>query len=112
MIIKHYKDVEPVVPSDPDVKGVQMRILIGEQEDAPNFIMRLFSVSPKGHTPYHSHAWEHEVFVISGEGEAKTKEHSCKIGPGSVVYVPPYEEHQFINTSDEELVFLCIVPRK
>jgi len=34
-----------------------------------------------------------------------------KIAPGNCVYVPPDEEHQFLNAGTETLRFLCLVPR-
>jgi quercetin dioxygenase-like cupin family protein len=32
-------------------------------------------------------------------------------GPGSVVFVPPDEEHQFQNTGPEIVKFICLVPK-
>ena len=28
--------------------------------------MRLFKVGPDGHSPRHSHVWEHEIYIIKG----------------------------------------------
>ncbi|OPL17895.1 MAG: hypothetical protein AVO35_08385 [Candidatus Aegiribacteria sp. MLS_C] len=90
--------------------GVGIRVLIGEENGAPNFIMRRFSVQPGGRTPFHSHSWEHEVFVLEGRGEAVRGTDSYPIESGSAVLVVPNEEHSFRNTGDEPLVFLCIIP--
>jgi mannose-6-phosphate isomerase-like protein (cupin superfamily) len=30
--------------------------------------------------------------------------------PGYTVFVPPMEEHQFTNTGDEVLRFVCLIP--
>lgn len=111
MIVKFWNDVRPLVPPEPGIKGVEMRVLIGEAEKAPNFIMRLFTVEPGGYSPYHSHPWEHEVFILSGKGEVHQRERTWEIGPGSVIYVPPGEEHQFLNVGKDVLQFICLVPR-
>jgi quercetin dioxygenase-like cupin family protein len=111
MVVKHWREVEEVEPQESGAVGVRMRVLIGDEEGAPNFIMRYFTVEPGGNTPRHSHPWEHEVFVISGHGEVVQGDERLAVGPGSVVYVAPGEEHQFVNTGKDALVFLCIIPR-
>ena len=93
-----------------DAKGVKKRVLISEADGAPNFIMRQFTIAPEGHTPYHKHSWEHEVYVLSGTGEARTGENVVKLSAGTVVLVLPDEEHNFSNTGQEPLNFLCTIP--
>ncbi len=90
--------------------GCHMRALIGEPDGAPSFSMRQFDVAPGGHTPHHSHAYEHEVFVLEGQGVVLEGDREHAIGPGSVVYVPPGQEHQFRNTGAHGLRFLCLIP--
>ena len=91
-------------------RGVRMRMLIGPEQRAPNFNMRMFEVDVQGHTPRHTHAWEHEVYVLSGRGVVRTTEGERPIGPGDCVYVAPEEDHQFANVGSEPLRFLCVVP--
>ena len=55
--------------------GCTVRWLVGEKDGAPTFAMRQFEVEPGGYTPRHHHPYEHEVFVLEGEGK----------GPG---YIP------------------------
>ena len=50
------------------VKNVKMRILIGPDDGSDNIIMRHFTISPQGHTPKHSHDFEHVVKIEKGEG--------------------------------------------
>ena len=52
----------------PGAQGCSIRWLVGEAEGAPNFAMRQFEVAVGGHTPKHSHPYEHEVFVLEGRG--------------------------------------------
>lgn len=91
-------------------EGCRVRILVGEQDGAPNFAMRQFEVAPGGFTPRHSHPYEHEVFVLEGQGVVfeGTTEHL--LAAGDVVYVAPDEIHQFRNTGAGPLKFLCLIP--
>ena len=50
-------------------KGIAARVVIGKSDGANNFCMRVFEIAPGGHTPKHSHAWEHEMFIHAGAGE-------------------------------------------
>jgi quercetin dioxygenase-like cupin family protein len=105
--IKDFHDVE----AQPAADGVTMRLVIGPQDGAPVFNMRVFEVQPGCGSPYHSHWWEHEVFVLAGRGVVKGTEGEAPIGHGSVVWVPRGEMHQFRNTGDDVLRFLCLVPQ-
>jgi quercetin dioxygenase-like cupin family protein len=91
-------------------KGVSMRLLLADKDKVPNFAMRLFEIRPKGHTPYHTHDSEHEVFVLSGRGYVKSIKAKTTFETGSAVYVPPGVKHNFVNTGEDTLKFLCIVP--
>ncbi len=90
--------------------GCTVRWLVDEGDGAPNFAMRQFEVAPGGHTPKHHHPYEHEVYVLSGRGEVLQGDTPHPIKPGDVIYVAPDEVHQFRNTGQEPLRFLCLVP--
>jgi quercetin dioxygenase-like cupin family protein len=112
MIIRHVEEIEPVVP-DEGARGVELRKAIGEAEGAENFIMRVFRVAAGGHTPYHSHDFEHEVYVLRGAGLlnlAGGRKEGFRAG--DAIYVEPGEEHQFENAGDGPLEFICVVPRR
>jgi len=111
MKVMHYRDAETVK----DIEGngahaVKGRLLIGKADGAPNFAMRMFELAEGGHTPCHSHDWEHEVFVHSGRGEALCDGDWVPVEAGSVVFVPGNAEHQFRNTGTEPFQFVCLVP--
>jgi quercetin dioxygenase-like cupin family protein len=91
-------------------KDCRVRWLVDEQDGAPNFAMRQFEVAPGGFTPKHSHPYEHEVFVLEGEGEILDGDAPQPLRPGTVVYVAPDDVHQFRNTGAAPLKFLCLVP--
>ena len=106
--VRDFRDVE----AHPEIEGVAMRVVIGPEEGAPYFNMRVFEVEPGHNTPHHSHWWEHQVFVLSGQGVVKTEQGDRPIGHGSTVFVPGGELHQFRNTSDDVLRFICLVPQE
>jgi len=112
MKITNFKNVEAEEVGEPGAKGVVVRWLISESDGAPNFAMRLFEIEPKGNTPFHKHQWEHEVFILKGEGSLVTENKTSPLKQGDAVFVPGEENHQFKNTSRTNLVFLCLVPNQ
>jgi quercetin dioxygenase-like cupin family protein len=112
MLVRHVNEVKQDKVEQDGVKGVKIRWLISKSEGAPNFAMREFEIEPGGHTPYHSHHWEHEVYVVSGEGAAVSEKTEIPIGQGMTIFVSPGEMHNFKNTGQEILRFLCIIPHQ
>ncbi len=106
--VVHYSRVR--ADSIPDLEGVTVRWVIGKDDGAPHFAMRVFSVQPGRATPHHGHWWEHEVFILDGEGVLHTEEGDYPLRPGTVVFVPGDILHQFENNGPEMLRFLCLVP--
>ena len=60
----HFTEVNLEDPSEKGVKDMKVRWLISKVDGAENFAMRLFEIQPGGHSPYHQHDWEHEVFIL------------------------------------------------
>ncbi len=110
VVVHPSESVEAKDPNLEGAKGVMMRIVVGKEHGAENFIMRIFEIAPGGHTPYHKHAFEHENYIISGEGELKTEDGAKKLVPGHVAYVPPNAFHQYKNTGKETLRLICLIP--
>ncbi len=111
MIVKHEKEIQPAdLSHEHDLKGVELLPLVTEQDGAKHFSMRLFRVSPDGHTPFHSHPWEHEVYVLQGRGTLVGEAEEHALEPGSAVLVPEGEKHRF-QAGGEGLMFLCCVPQ-
>jgi quercetin dioxygenase-like cupin family protein len=92
-------------------EGVWIRVVIGPAQGAPNFVMRVFDVEPGGHTPFHRHAFEHEVYVLAGEGVLVEEGREARLAPGDVVLVAPDAVHQFRAAGGEAFRFLCLVPK-
>ncbi len=105
-----YTDIEPVEFDSDVVKGVEGRVLIGKDDGAENFCMRVFEIAANGHTPRDSHEWEHEIFTHLGKGEVLLKDKWHPMSPGTAIFIPENIEHQMKNTNDEPLVVVCLVP--
>ena len=88
----------------------QIRWLITNEMGAPTFAMRLFEMSPGGFSSLHTHTWEHEVFVLEGNGSFFDGKNAVPLQAGDVVFVPPNELYQFRNSGEEQLKFLCLIP--
>ena len=109
MKLFHHTSIQANEVPEPTV-GVKVRWLINKETGAPNFAMRLFEIEPGGSTPRHAHSWEHEVFILSGKGVILGEEGEKKFGPEDVIFMPSEEKHQFRNTGNETIRFLCLVP--
>jgi len=91
-------------------EGCRVRWLVGEADGAPNFAMRQFEIAPGGHTPRHSHPYEHEVYVLEGAGVVVDGDAERPLTAGDVVFVAPDDVHQFRNSGAQTMKFLCLIP--
>jgi quercetin dioxygenase-like cupin family protein len=102
MKVSNYLEHEPTE----EVPGALKREVITEKDGAPNFAMRVIEVKPGGSSPSHSHPWEHEVFILSGQGVVKGEQGESQIKKESVIYIAPDEQHCFVNNGNEPLRFV------
>ncbi|RKZ09185.1 cupin [bacterium] len=108
-------DSRNVVQEDvttPDTEKTKIQWLITQDDGAKNFMMRLFEIEPGGHSPLHRHDWEHEIYVLEGEGKLLFEGEKHQMKPGYFAFVPEGGEHSFINDGTEKLRFLCLIPVK
>jgi quercetin dioxygenase-like cupin family protein len=110
MKVGHDRDVVKAPVTMEGAVGCEVRWLVDEAQGAPNFAMRQFEVAPGGFTPKHSHPYEHEVFVLAGQGVVLEGDVEHPLRAGDFVLVTPGEVHQFRNTGTTPLKFLCLVP--
>jgi quercetin dioxygenase-like cupin family protein len=110
MQLKKLQDVPASEVTMEGAAGCRVRWLVGEKDNAPTFAMREFEVSPGGHTPKHFHDYEHEVYVLAGEGTILDGEVERPLAAGDVLFVAPNDVHQFRNTGSEPMRFLCLIP--
>ncbi len=87
-------------------RGCRVRWLVDRRDGAPRFAMREFEIAPGGYTPKHHHPYEHEVYILSGQGEVLQGDEPRSIRTGDVIYIAPDEVHQFRNSGQEPLRFL------
>jgi quercetin dioxygenase-like cupin family protein len=90
------------------------QIPISKQDGSPNFVFRVFTIEPDGHTPYHQHPFEHVNYIIEGKGAVVIEGREEKpVQKGDFVLVLPGEIHQYMNKSKSEpLVLICAVPKE
>ncbi len=110
MQVKNINEIDESVVTMEGAVGAKMRLLISENDGAENFAMRMFTVEPGGHTPFHDHDYEHEVFVLDGSGLLKGESGETRFKSGDVIFVEPNEKHQFVNAGDQPMRFICLIP--
>ncbi len=112
--MKHVASSERI-PNVVGIEGaekVSMAGLMTGKDGSPTAAMRLFELEVGGHTPWHTHDWEHVIYVLEGVGILKTEGLSTEFRPGDSLLVDPNEQHNFANIGEGRLRFLCIVPLK
>ena len=80
-------------------------------EGSRNFAVRHVEIEPDGYSPYHSHPWEHEIFVLEGNGTAVGNKEVKAISVGDLISIPVGETHQIKNTGKSTLRILCMIPK-
>lgn len=115
MFVKDIEQIEKCGVVADGVKDVDKQIPIGPEDGWDN-TLRVFTLHPGGHTPKHSHDWEHVNYVISGSGMLEIDGQKNKFTKGSFAFVPPNAEHQYSNDDgsggEEDFVMICIIPAK
>ena len=109
MIVQNYRDIHAEDVGG-EAKNTTIRWLIAEKDGALNFYMRLFEVGSEGNTPHHTHDWEHEIFILEGEGKLVGDGVSYPLSAGVAAFVPGGEVHHLENTGQGSLKFICLIP--
>lgn len=94
--------------------GAVKQLPVGSADGSPVFSFRVFTIQPGGHTPHHTHPFEHLNYFIEGRGVLVTPDGEEKpVKQGDFALVLPGEKHQYRNTSaDRPLVMICAVPKE
>jgi len=111
LIVLNCSDVEAKEAGEGAV-NVRMRWLISKDMGAENFAMRHIEIDPQGHSPLHSHPWEHEIFILEGEGVVTDGKEEKKVKEGDFIFIPPNGTHQTKNASQKTMELLCMIPYK
>lgn len=108
MQIKHVLEI-PAAPVE-GVPGMMVRWLWAAPDGAPTFALRLFEVQPGAATPYHTHPYEHEIYILNGQAKLRVEAQEGALDRGDTALILPDELHQLVNTGTEALRFLCAIP--
>lgn len=103
-----------------------LRQMLGRSPDGPNSRVRNFIanarlgtmaltihenvISPGVVVPWHTHATEEVIVVLSGEGECRTEDSTHAYGAGDVLIFPAGVKHSIRNPGTVLLRQLCIFP--
>jgi mannose-6-phosphate isomerase-like protein (cupin superfamily) len=61
-------------------------------------ITQFAGLIPPGRTPEHHHTYDEVVHVLAGQGVVHLSGGQTEIGPGTSIYLPPYQPHCLENT--------------
>ncbi|PSP79132.1 cupin domain-containing protein [Halobacteriales archaeon QS_1_68_20] len=108
----------PVIRRDDEVEyervdaadGLRKGVLVGEDEGAPNFAMRRFTLAPGAEVPRHTNEAEHVQYVLAGEYVVGVEGEEHEVGPGDALLIPAGAVHWYRNEGETEGAFLCSVP--
>ena len=109
---------EPVVRPGEDVTyesvdaadGLSKGVLLDEEDGAPNFAMRRFTLAPGSEVPRHTNAVEHEQYVLEGEYVVGIGEEEYTVSAGDSLLIPAGTVHWYRNEGEEQGAFVCVVP--
>ncbi len=112
MLITNLEKTAKFRPEMAGAEGVWKQIPIGSKEGSPHFTFRVFTIEPGGHTPLHSHPFEHINYIISGQGAVTDGKKERPVRQGDFALILPGETHQYRNLGETALVMICAVPKE
>jgi mannose-6-phosphate isomerase-like protein (cupin superfamily) len=71
-------------------------------------ITEFVGLIPPGRAPAHHHTYDEVVHVLAGRGVVHLDGTRAAIGPGTSVYLPPYQPHCLENTGRDQLQVLGV----
>ena len=108
----------PVVRRSADVEyesvdaadGLSKGVLVGEEQDAPNFAVRRFTLDAGAEVPKHTNAVEHEQYVLEGEYVVGIDDEEYEVSAGDSLLIPAGTVHWYRNEGEKPGAFICAVP--
>ena len=82
----------------------EFRVLLSEGMAFTQFA----GLIPPGRAPEHHHTYDEVVHVLAGRGVVHLGETTAEIGPGTSIYLPPYQPHCLENTGEDLLAVLGV----
>jgi quercetin dioxygenase-like cupin family protein len=114
MKITSLDKVETTKMSMEGAKDVLKQVPISKADGTPICSLRVFTIMPGGHSPYHTHPFEHINYIIEGEGALVTETGEERpVKKGDFALVLPGEKHQYKNRSAQNpMIMICGVPKE
>ena len=82
----------------------EFRVLLSEGLTITQFA----GLIPPGRAPAHHHTYDEVVHVLAGRGVVHLSGTTAEIGPGTSIYLPPYQPHCLENTGPDPLEVLGV----
>ncbi len=82
----------------------EFRVLLSEGLTITQFA----GLIPPGRAPAHHHTYDEVVHVLAGRGVVHLSGATTEIGPGTSIYLPPYQPHCLENTGADPLEVLGV----
>jgi quercetin dioxygenase-like cupin family protein len=80
-------------------EGVRIRWVISEKDGAENFYMRVIEAESGAQgPPLHDHPYEHEMYILEGQGLVVGEDGEKPFKTGDVIFIPSNEKHQLKHT--------------
>ena len=107
MKIVHYQDVAAKEVEE----GFKLKMRWLNPNGSETVAVRHCEFEPGGYSPLHSHRWEHEMFILEGQGSVIGEKEAKAVVAGCAISIPAGETHQVKNTSEKTLRLLCMIPK-
>ncbi|WP_433626104.1 cupin domain-containing protein [Halomicrococcus sp. NG-SE-24] len=109
---------DPVVRRSDDIEyesvdaadGLSKGVLVGEDQNAPNFAVRRFTLEAGAEVPKHTNEVEHEQYVLEGEYVVGIGDEEYEVSAGDSLFIPAGTVHWYRNEAEKAGAFICAVP--
>ena len=114
MKINSLIEVKKIAVNMEGAHNVYKQVPISKDDGTPNFSFRVITIEPQGHTPFHTHPFEHLNYIIDGNGFIVTEiGEELEVKKGDFALVLPDEKHQYRNKSESKpMIMICAVPKE
>ena len=107
-----WQDVPTQTFSGGDLEGVVKQVLVGPEDNAPNFIIRYFHVPVGKKTFFDQHPHEHGIVILHGKAKVQINDDFYDVSPLDSIFIQGNDIHQLTNTGQEPLGFICVIKRQ
>jgi quercetin dioxygenase-like cupin family protein len=109
MIVAKCDEVEAEESKDEIVaQGPVQRKIVIDDKMSEGFGVVWVSFAPGAKLNYHTHPFEQILYVTEGKGIVATRTEERIVTPGSVVFIPPGEDHWHGATEDTPFVHIAL----